>query len=221
MSSYLVGPRNASKETNEHAWMTFPITMDQVTNYSTNGNLKFIITSGYNYCTNEPNVLYLSGFSLVPNPYGFTQHPGLVLHWGLNGNTYNDLKWHSIWNNEGLVKVDANTTSCIYVKVVDPTQDLLVTFYEHNAGWHGGNLLINVGNHPQVFSPSEAFIGIGKTLYSGRMYSRPQSILIPKEILKDRIVKSTSGVPSMVLLVLRNSGGLPYHFRGVDTEIFY
>ncbi|MBI3238600.1 MAG: hypothetical protein HYZ43_07160 [Flavobacteriia bacterium] len=221
MSSYLIGPRNATKEVNEHAWMTFPITADQVASYSSNGNLKFIITTGYNYYTNHPAVFFLSGFALVPNQYGFTQHPGLVLHWGLNGNVSNDLKWHSIWNNEGLVKVDSLTTSTIFVKVIDPNQDLLVTFYEHNAGWHGGTLLITVGSNKQVFSPSDAFIGIGKMLYSGRAYSRPQSILIPKEIVKAQLVKTASAVPSMLQLVLRNPGGLPYHFRGVDTEIFF
>ncbi|MES2554632.1 MAG: hypothetical protein V4604_00700 [Bacteroidota bacterium] len=221
MSSYLIGPRNSTKEVNEHAWMTFPITSEQVTTYSNNGNLKFILTTGYNYYTNHPTVFFLSGFALVPNQYGFTQHPGLVLHWGLNGNMTNDLKWVGIWNNEGLVKVEPLTTNTIFVKVVDPNQDLLVTFYEHNAGWHGGTLLINVGNNKQVFSPSDAFIGIGKMLYSGRMYSRPQSILIPKDIVKAQLVKSSSAVPAMLPLVLRNPGGLPYHFRGVDTEIFY
>ena len=221
MSSYLIGPRNSTKEINEHAWMNFPITADQVATYSTNGNLKFILTSGANFNTNEPNLVYLSGFALVPNPYGFTQHPGLVLHWGLNGNASNDLKWHSVWNNDGLVKVDANTTSNIYVKVVDPNQDLLVTFYEHNNGWHGGTLLINVGTNPTIFSPSDAIIGIGKMLYSGRMYYRPQSILIPKEIVKAQLAKSGSAVPSMLRLILRNPGGFPYHFRGADTEIFF
>ncbi|HLP54716.1 MAG TPA: hypothetical protein VK151_06795 [Fluviicola sp.] len=221
MSSYTIGPRNASKEVNEHAWMTFPVTKDQVKNYSNNGSLKFIITSGANYHTNEPTYIYLSGFALVPNPYGFTQHPGLVLHWALNGNTSNDLKWHSTWNNDGLVKVEPTSTSNIFVKVVDPDQDLLVTFYEHNNGWHGGNVLITVGSNKQIFCPSAALIGIGKMLYSGSMYLRPQSILIPKDIVKAQLVKSASAVPSMLPLALRNSGGLPYHFRGVDTEIFY
>ncbi len=221
MSSYLVGPRNSVKEINEHAWMTFPVTKDQVKNYSSNGNLKFIITSGVNYHTNEPAVIFLSGFALVPNPYGFTQHPGLVLHWGLNGNASNEIKWHSVWNNDGLVKVDATTTCNIFVKVIDPDQDLLVTFYEHNAGWHGGNVLITVGTDKQIFCPSSALIGIGKMLYAGSMYLRPQSILIPKDIVKAQLVKTASAVPSMLQLTLRNSGGLPYHFRGADTEIFY
>jgi len=221
MSSYMIGPRNATKETNEHAWINFPVTAQQVATYSNNGNLKFLLTNGYNFYTNDTNWVYLSGFALVPNMYGFTQHPALVLHWGLNGNVTKDLSWHSIWNNDGLAQVLTNSTAVVHVKVVDSDQDLLVTFYEHNNGWHGGTLLINVGTNPMIFSPSDAIIGIGKMLYSGRMYSRPQSILIPKEIVKEQLIKTAAAVPSMLKLTLRNPGGMSYHLRGIDTEIFY
>src|SRR3989344_5994524 len=38
-SSYVIGPRNNVKETREHAWMTFPVTAQQVNSYISGGNL--------------------------------------------------------------------------------------------------------------------------------------------------------------------------------------
>lgn len=218
-SSYLLGPRNSMKETKEHAWMTFPITAQQVGSYISGGNLKFIITSGPS--NSEAGALYLSGFSLVPNPYGFMQHPGLTLHWGGNSNVGNELTWHSIWQSDGLIQVPANTTNYAYVKVVDPDQDLLVTFHEHNNGWYGGSLLINVGGDKTIFSPSLGLMGIAPMVYNSANFMRPQSIWIPKEIVKAQLITTGAAVPSMLQLKLRNTGVAPYHFRGIDTEIFY
>lgn len=218
-SSYLLGPRNATKETAEHAWMTFPVTAQQVASYSNGGKLLFLVTSGP--LNTNSNVLYLSGIALTPNPYGFVQHCALTLHWGMNSNAYNELAWNSIWNNEGLAMVPANSTNYAYVKVVDSEKDLLVTFHEHNNSWHGSTLLINVGSDPTVLSPSAAFLGIANVTYNSKFYMRPQSILIPAAIVKKQLIKSASGVSSILQLRLRNLGKNPYHIRGIDTEIFF
>ena len=218
-STYTLGPRNNVKETREHAWMTFPITAQQVSGYINGGNLKFIITSSQN--NGEAGLLYLSGFALAPNPYGFVQHPGVTVHWGLNFGGATNVIWNDWFQNEGLVRIEPNTTGNVYVKVIDPDQDLLVTFYEHNNGWYGGTLLINVGSDSNVFGLSPGLSGIGPKLYESKNFMRPESILIPKEIVKAQLVKTSAGVSNMLWLKCRNGGSTPFYFRGVDTEIFY
>lgn len=218
-SSYLIGPRNNVKETREHAWMTFPITASLVSTYINGGNLKFIITSAQN--NTETGLLYLSGFALVPNPYGFVQHPAQAHFWGLNSAITTNIL-NEIFQSEALVRIDGNTTGYVHVKVIDPDQDLLVTFYEHNNGWYGGSLLINVGTDTNVFAPSPGFSGIGSKLYESKSFMRPESILIPKDIVRAQLIaKTAAGVPNMLQLKCRNGGGSPFYFRGVDTEIFF
>jgi hypothetical protein len=218
-STYTIGPRNNVKETREHAWMTFPITAQQVAGYINGGNLKFIITSSQN--NGETGLLYLSGFALAPNPYGFVQHPGVTVHWGLNFGGATNVIWNDWFQNEGLVRIEPNATGNVYVKVIDPDQDLLVTFYEHNNGWYGGTLLINVGSDGNVMALSPGFSGIGPKLYESKNFMRPESILIPKEIVKAQLVKTQAGVSNMLWLKCRNGGSTPFYFRGVDTEIFF
>jgi hypothetical protein len=219
-SSYVIGPRNNVKETREHAWMTFPITAQQVTGYISGGNLKFLITSSQN--NGETGLLYLSGFSLAPNPYGFVQHPGVTVHWGLNSAVATGVVWNDWFQNEGLVRIEPNVTATIHVKVIDPDQDLLVTFYEHNNGWYGGTLLINVGVDATVFALSPGFSGIGPKLYESKNFMRPESILIPKEMVRAQLInKTAAGVANMLQLRCRNAGSTPFYFRGVDTEIFF
>lgn len=218
-SSYLIGPRNAPKETRGHAWMSFTVTSQQVASYISGGNLKFIITSGPN--NTNATTLYLSGFSLVPNIYGYVQHPGLLMHWASNSATTPNVQWSDIFQSEGLYRVDANTTGYVFVKVVDPDRDLLITFHEHNNGWHGGTLQIRVGSDNNIFSPSAGFEGIARALYASKNFMRPQGMLIPKEIVKAQMIKTAAGVSSMLQLTCRNAGQEHYYFRGIDTEIFY
>ncbi|HLP54717.1 MAG TPA: hypothetical protein VK151_06800 [Fluviicola sp.] len=218
-STYTIGPRNNVKETREHAWMTFPVTAQQVSGYISGGNLKFIITSSQ--WNNESGLLYLSGFALAPNLYGFVQHPAVVLHWGTNSAATSNISWNDWFQNDGTARIEANSTGNVYVKVVDPDQDLLVTFYEHNNGWYGGTLLINVGSDGNVFALSPGFSGIGPKLYESKNFMRPESILIPKEIVKAQLIKTAAGVSNMLWLKCRNGGSTPFYFRGVDTEIFY
>ncbi|MES2554631.1 MAG: hypothetical protein V4604_00695 [Bacteroidota bacterium] len=222
-SSYLIGPRNNVKETREHAWMTFPVTSQQVNSYINGGNLKFIITSVQN--NTEAGLLYLSGFSLVPNPYGFVQHPGVSFWWGTNSAITSNVIWCDTkdgwFNNESLVRVEGNTSGYVHVKVVDPDQDLLVTFYEHNNGWYGGTLLINVGGDANIFALSPGISGIGAKLYESKNFMRPESIVIPKDIVRAQLIKTAAGVPNMLALKCRNAGSTPFYFRGVDTEIFF
>lgn len=218
-SSYPVGPRNTPKETGEHAWLTFPVTAQQVAAYSVGGNMRFLLTSGPQ--NGEGGGLYLSGFAMVPNPYGYVQHPGLSLHWGVNGNATNEITWGGNFNNEAYIFVPVLGTSAIYVKVVDPERDLLVTFHEHNSEWYGGTIQVKVGGDPTIYGPSSGgFVGIASSLYTGKRNMRQECILIPSAVVKAQLVTSPSAVPSMLRLQLYNPGSQNYNLRGVDTEIF-
>jgi len=218
-STYLIGPRNSAKETRGHSWMSFPVTAQQVSTYINSGNLKFIITAGPG--NTNGGTLYLSGFALVPNVYGYVQHPGLLMHWATNSATTSNVLWSDIFQSEGLYRIEGNTTGYVFVKVVDPDKDLLITFHEHNNGWFGSSLLIRIGTDNTVFSPSAGFEGIARALYASKNFMRPQGILIPKEIVKAQLIKTAGGVSSMLQLTCRNGGQDHYYFRGVDTEIFY
>lgn len=219
-STYTLSPLNTMKETGGHAWMDFPVTVAQVTSYISGGNLKFLITSGPN--NGEGSQLWFSGFALVPNPYGFMQQPALSLHWALNGQTYQEVTWNSVWNNDGLCQVNANSTVTTYIKVIDPTRDLLVTFYEHNGGWYGGYLTVTVGSDATPYYTTPAISGgIGATIYGKAQYMRPECIIIPASVVQAQLLASNnSGTPNLLKLTLKNVGQNNYHFRGIDTEFY-
>lgn len=199
--------------------MTFPVTAQQTKDYLEGGDsLTFLLTSGPG--NSEGSQLWLSGFALVPNNYGFTQHPALTLHWDLNGEKSGEINWGGEWENEGLAVVPSNTTKIVYVKVVDKTKNLLVTFHEHNNNWHGGTLNVKVGGDSTIFKPSAGIIGISSTLYTGKLHMRPQSIIIPASIVASQITTSASGVSSVIKLNLQNTGNNKFHIRGIDTEIY-
>lgn len=218
-STYCLGPRNAPKETAGHGWIPFPVTADQVKQYMSGGNLKFCITAGPN--NEEGNVLWFSGYALVPNVSGFTQHTAVGMHWGLNGVTNGELTWHGIWNDEGLGRVDGISTKVIHVKVVDPTKDLLVTFYEHNQGWYGGYPVVTVGSDATEYYPASGIEGIGPRMHVGRFGQRPMSIIIPTATVQAQLTQTISGVPSVLKLNLKNLGNNNFYFKGVDTEIYW
>lgn len=217
-STYTLGPYNNVKETGSHAWVVFPVTKAQVDAQINGGNLRFLLTAGPR--NDNATTLYLSGFALVPNPHGFMQHPALPLHFGLSGQAYNEMTWNSVWNNDGLVEIPVNQTKIAYVKVIDPTKDLLVTFHEHNTNWHGGGPTVTVGSNTTVFRPTRGIDGISSKMYATKMYMSPQCIIIPQAIVAAQIVQPASGVPSMIRLNITMSGENKYHFRGIDTEIW-
>lgn len=215
-STYTLSPRNTPKESSWHAWMSFPVSEEQVNEFQNKGKLKFLITSGpYN---SEGALLYLSGFALVPNPKAFCQHPALSLHWALNGDQLNEVSWHSVWANDGLVMVEAKKTSTVHVKVLDPSKDLLITVHEHNNDWYGGTLKISVASDKNLFYPSTGISSLSSRIYTGTMHMRPQCVVIPKEIVQKNLVTSNSGTGSCLALSLYNPGNNNYHFRGIDTE---
>lgn len=218
-STYCLAPRNTPKETAGHGWIPFPITADQVKQYMSGGNLKFCITAGPN--NEESTTLWFSGYAVVPNASGFTQHTAVGMHWGLNGVASSELTWHGIWNDEGLARVDPQTTKVIHVKVVDPTKDLLVTFYEHNQGWYGGYPVVTVGADATEYYPASGIEGIGPRMYLGRFGQRPMSIIIPTAVLQAQLTQTISGVPSVIKLNLKNMGNNNFYFKGVDTEIYW
>jgi hypothetical protein len=218
-STYTIGPFNNPKETPGHGWIAFPINASDVKKYISGGKLKFLIAPGPK--TEDGRALHMSGLALVPNPYGFMQQPGVSLHWGLNGEKFDDLEWGGLLNNDGNVKVRPNSTATIYVKVIDPDKDLLVTFHENNGDWAGGSLNITVGTDATVFRPSAGIIGIASTLYSSYLRMRPESIIIPAAIVKAQLNSSSpTGVQNVIMLKLQNTGDIFYGFHGVDTEIY-
>jgi hypothetical protein len=218
-STYTLGPFNNFKETPGHGWMVFPINAADVAKYSNAGKLKFLVVQGSN--NTNARLLYMSGLAMVPNPNGFAQQPGVSFYWGLNGETPSEIEWGGLSNNDGLVKVKPNSSATVYVKVIDPDKDLLVTFQEINGDWIGGSLNITVGTDPTVFRPSPGIIGISSTLYSSSLRMRPESIIIPADIVKKQLkFSSPTGVQNVIMLKLQNTGDVYFGFHGIDTEIY-
>jgi len=218
-STYTLGPYNNVKETAAHAWVNFPVTADQVATYISGGNLKFLVTSGPN--NTNGGQLWISGFALAPNSNGFTQQPALPLYYALNGVTVGEIGWNSVWNNDGLAQVPANSSSVTYVKVMDPTRDLIVTFHEHDGGWHGSSPNITVGTNTTVFRPSRGIVSMSSTLYNNKSYMSSQSIVIPASIVAAQMTSTSSGVGQLIRLNIQNTGASNYHIRGIDTEVYY
>ncbi len=216
-STYTLGPNNNVKETSMHAWLNFPIAKDLVDSYINGGNLRLLITSA----PNNSSTLWISGVACVPNPGGFIQHPAVSIHWGLNGNAAGEIPWNnSAWNNEGLGQVNGNSTSSFHIKIMDPTKDVIVTFYEHGANWHGSSPFITVGADLTIFRPRRGLMCAGSMMYKDKQYMSPQSFVIPASIVQAQLITTSSGVTNVLRLNVRNTGGSPYHFRGVDTEIY-
>lgn len=100
-------------------------------------------------------------------------------------------------------------------------KDLLVTFHEINGDWTGGSLIITVGTDATVFRPSAGITGISSTLYSSYFRMRPESIIIPADIVKKQTrYSSPSGVQNVIMLKLQNTGDVYFGFHGIDTEIY-
>jgi hypothetical protein len=218
-ATYILGPYNNPKETNMHAWLDFPITASQVSTYISGGNLKFLLTSSVN--NGEGGQLWFSGMAVVPNPNGLVQTPALSLHWGLNGNVTSEIDWYGTWNNDGMVYVNGGgVTKTVYVKIMDPTKDVLMTFHEHDGGWAGASPSITIGTDGTIFRPSRGIMGMSTMMYHNKSYMASQSIVIPASIVAAQVTSTNSGVGNVLRVNITNYGNNRFYVRGIDTEIY-
>jgi len=220
-NTYMLSPYNSSKETRDHAWIPFAISEDLVNKYKTSDNkIRFLVCAAPN--NKDGSTLYLSGLAMVPNPYGFVQQTAVSVHFGLCGNGYNNVDWGGYNNFDGAAVIRGDQSKEVYIKVIDPNKDLMVTFYEsNNDGWIGNEASIKVGNDNTVYHPSAGLIGIGSTIYGSRRFNTPLSIVIPAATVKAQLTSSkTLNNNSLLKLTLTNKGNSDFYFRGVDCEFY-
>jgi hypothetical protein len=140
---------------------------------------------------------------------------------GLNGNVTSEIDWYGTWNNDGMVYVNGGgVTKTVYVKIMDPTKDVLMTFHEHDGGWAGASPSITIGTDGTIFRPSRGIMGMSTMMYHNKSYMASQSIVIPASIVAAQVTSTNSGVGNVLRVNITNYGNNRFYVRGIDTEIY-